>query len=160
MASPQHWLIVTWTAHYLPTFLRLLSFISPLSLTKICNEKLLKVPRKNLKACAHRSLSYQARTVWNSLPSAIRQSPSLVYFKTNLKTHRFVKSFHHFQEVIQLTCPMGKGRKRGERVCACVCLYLQREETGVFFSFFFFFRRHRVMYLSIYMKEWMYAIRT
>ena len=49
------------------------------------HEKLLKVPRKNMKAFGHRFCRYQATTVWNLLPSAACQSHSFASFKTNLK---------------------------------------------------------------------------
>ena len=58
------------------------------------DKKLVKVPRINLNYCGYRSFSYQAPTVWNSLPSGLRQSPSLSSFKSNLKTYPFQNSFH------------------------------------------------------------------
>ena len=38
---------------------------------RLNDEKLLKVPRMNLKSFGYRSFSYQAPTVWNSLPSGL-----------------------------------------------------------------------------------------
>ena len=82
----------------LPPYLSsILVIYQPFRSLRSSHEKLFKVPRKNLKAFGPRSFSYQALTVWNSLPSAIRQPPSLASFKTILKIHPFVKSFHHSQ---------------------------------------------------------------
>ena len=61
------------------------------------HEKLLKVPRKNLKAFGHCSFSYQVPTVWNSFPSAIRRPPSLASFKPSfhLSLNREGRWGHH-----------------------------------------------------------------
>ena len=57
------------------------------------SEKLLKLPKRNMKTVGYRSFSYQAPTIWNSLPVEIRNSPTLQKFKTSLKTHFFRLAF-------------------------------------------------------------------
>ncbi len=56
-------------------------------------ERLLKIPKTNLKTFGERSFGYTAPTVWNSLPADLRASPSLPTFKVNLKTHFFRQAF-------------------------------------------------------------------
>ena len=56
-------------------------------------ERLLNIPKTNLKTFGERSFCYIAPTVWNSLPADLRASPSLPTFKVNLKTHFFRKAF-------------------------------------------------------------------
>ena len=56
-------------------------------------ERLLKIPKTNLKNFGERSFCYIAPTVWNSLPADLRASPSLPTFKTNLKMHLFRQTF-------------------------------------------------------------------
>ena len=48
-------------------------------------ERLLKIPKTNLKTFGERSFGYIAPTVWNSPPA----SPSLPTVKADLKTHVF-----------------------------------------------------------------------
>ena len=45
------------------------------------NEKLLKIPKRNLKSVGDRSFSFIAPTVWNSLPASLRNLPTLSDFK-------------------------------------------------------------------------------
>ena len=52
-------------------------------------EKLLKVPKRNTKTFGERSFSFLAPSVWNSLPSDLRNSSTLPLFKSRLKTHLF-----------------------------------------------------------------------
>ena len=47
----------------------------------------------NLKTAGERSFLFQAPNVWNSLPSEIRPSPSLLSFKHSLNTHSFRQTF-------------------------------------------------------------------
>ena len=56
-------------------------------------ERLLKLPRVNLKTAGERSFHVTATAVWNSLPGSIRQIQSLPQFKKHLKTHLFRKAF-------------------------------------------------------------------
>ena len=48
-----------------------------------------KFPHFKLKTYAGRSFSYIAPYLWNQLPDAIRQEPSLSTFQSNVKTHLF-----------------------------------------------------------------------
>ena len=57
------------------------------------NQKLLKLPKRNLKTFGYRSFSYQAPIIWNSLPLEIRNSRTLQQFKVSLKTHFFRLAF-------------------------------------------------------------------
>jgi len=50
----------------------------------------LHVPISRL-ACGKHSFSHSAAPLWNNLPINIRESPSIVTFKCNLKTHLFPK---------------------------------------------------------------------
>ena len=56
------------------------------------SEKLLNVPRKNLKM-GYRSFSSSLPRIWNSLPSTLRDIPTLSLFKTRLKTHLYQTAF-------------------------------------------------------------------
>ena len=56
-------------------------------------EKLLKVPKYNLKTSGLRTFHVQATLCWNSLPSGLRDSPSLPTFQKKLKTHLFSSHF-------------------------------------------------------------------
>ena len=58
------------------------------------SEKLLKIPKFNLKTVGYRSFSYSAPTIWNSLPLSLRNSPSLPQFKKDLKTYLFRQAFY------------------------------------------------------------------
>lgn len=59
-------------------------------------ERLLVLPSSSCvrtKSYGERSFYYQAPSIWNSLPSSIRNAPSLSAFKSNLKTHLFKQSY-------------------------------------------------------------------
>jgi len=56
-------------------------------------EKLLKVPKRNIKTFGELSFSFLAPSVWNSLPSDLRNSSTLPLFKSRLKTHLFTTAF-------------------------------------------------------------------
>ena len=58
-----------------------------------CLERLLKIPKTNLKTFGERSFGYVVLTGWNSLPADLRASPSLPTFKVNLKMHFFCQAF-------------------------------------------------------------------
>ena len=53
----------------------------------------LKIPNVRTKSYGHRSFSYAAPLVWNSLPRDIRHIDSTSTFRTALKTHLFRISF-------------------------------------------------------------------
>ena len=58
------------------------------------DKKLLQVPHFKLKTYGGRSFSYIAPYLWNQLPDAIRQAPSVETFKFNLKTYLFDQVFN------------------------------------------------------------------
>ena len=62
------------------------------NLCSLC-EKLLKVPKHNTKTFGECSFSFLAPSVWNSLPSGLRNSSTLPLFKSRLKTHLFTTAF-------------------------------------------------------------------
>ena len=53
----------------------------------------LEIPKTILKTYGDRSFSFGAAKEWNKLPLGIRQSPSVMSFKTQLKTHLFKQHF-------------------------------------------------------------------
>ena len=57
------------------------------------NEKLLKIPKRNLKSFGQRSFSFMAPSLWNSLPATLRNVPTLSQFKSQLKTSLFAQAF-------------------------------------------------------------------
>ena len=54
---------------------------------------LLTVKRYNLERYGRRSFSVAGPSLWNALPSAIRNSVSLPAFRSSLKTHLFREAF-------------------------------------------------------------------
>ena len=62
-------------------------------------ERLLKIPKTNLKIFGARSFGYIAPTMWNSLPADLRASTSLRQsFKAKLKTDLFRSESVHTRE--------------------------------------------------------------
>ena len=53
----------------------------------------LRVPKTRLKTYGDRSFKAAAAQEWNQLPMAIKQSPSLDTFKTNIKTYLFKECY-------------------------------------------------------------------
>ena len=102
-----HWLPVKYRIQYKLTTLAFLHFDStllpylssslcpyqPLRSLRSLTERLLKIPKTNLKTFGERSFGDIAPTVWNSLPADLRASPSLPAFKANLKTYFFRQAF-------------------------------------------------------------------
>ena len=76
----------------LPAYLSLCTYQSSRTL-RSSNEKLLKVPRRNMKTVGERSFSFIAPSVWNALPVSLRNQPTLREFKAGLKTHLFTGAF-------------------------------------------------------------------
>ena len=70
-----------------------LSAYQPPRTLRSSSEKLLKIPKKNLKLVGERSFSFLAPTTWNSLPCKLRNSPTLPTFKKHLKTFFFRQAF-------------------------------------------------------------------
>ena len=56
-------------------------------------EKLLKIPKRNLKSFGQCSFSFMAPSLWNSLPATLRNVPTLSQFKSQLKTFLFAQAF-------------------------------------------------------------------
>ena len=56
-------------------------------------QNLLVVKRYNLECYGRRSFSVAGPSLWNALPSAIRNSMSLPAFRSSLKTHLFREAF-------------------------------------------------------------------
>ncbi len=102
-----HWLPVRYRIQYklatlsfrhfdgtlLPYLSSSLSTYQPSRCLRSSTERLLKIPKTNLKTFGERSFGYIAPSVWNSLPADLRASPSLPTFKVNLKTHFFRQAF-------------------------------------------------------------------
>ena len=83
----------------LPPYLSvLLTTYQPSRSLRSASEKLLVPPTFNLKTAGDRSFQFLAPSVWNSLPSEIRDLSSLSVFKTHLKTYLFRKAFPCFDE--------------------------------------------------------------
>jgi len=102
-----HWLPVKFRIQYklavfafryfegtLPPYLASsLSTYQPTRSLRSSSEKLLIIPRVNLKSAGERSFYFIAPTVWNSLPNSVRDTTTLSQFKTKLKTHLFRQAF-------------------------------------------------------------------
>ena len=58
------------------------------------SKSLLKVPSAKLVSYGHRCFSFVAPRLWNSLPTNITESCSLLDFKTCIKTYLFNKSYN------------------------------------------------------------------
>jgi hypothetical protein len=102
-----HWLPIAFRIQYkvavlayrhfdgtLPPYLSyVLCTYQPPRALRSSSDKLLKIPRVNLKSAGERSFSFAAPVVWNSLPKSLRNIPIFSQFKTNLKTHLFRLAF-------------------------------------------------------------------
>ena len=78
----------------LPPYLSsVLHIYQPPRVLRSSSEKLLKIPRVNLKSAGERSFHFAAPTVWNSLPSSLRNITNFLQFKAHLKTHLFRQAF-------------------------------------------------------------------
>ena len=102
-----HWLPVKFCCQYKITTLAYCHFkgsLPPYLSSSLCTyepsrslqsskEKLLKIPKRNLKSFRKHSFSFMAPSVWNSLPADLRNLPTLSQFKSNLKTFLFAQAF-------------------------------------------------------------------
>ena len=101
-----HWLPVKYHVQYkfatlafrhfdgtLPPYLSSLCTYQPSRSLCSSTERLLKIPKTNLKIFGECSFGYIAPTVWNWLPADLRASPCLPAFKANLKTFLFRQAF-------------------------------------------------------------------
>ena len=85
-----------------PAYLHsLLNYHNPTRSLRSANTNLLSVPRVRI-AFASRGFSVAAPTVWNSLPSGIRDSSSTHTFRRLLKTHCFQQAFGSPQRLTQV----------------------------------------------------------
>ena len=77
-----------------PSYVRdLLTPYTPSRQLRSSSKDLLSIPHFNLKTYGARSFSVAAPTLWNSLPSDIKNSSSVSLFKHKLKTFLFQKAF-------------------------------------------------------------------
>lgn len=78
----------------LPPYLSdtLSEYVPPRAL-RSTREKLLRIPKCNLKTAGERSFCYLAPRLWNSLPVSLREKGTLSSFKADLKTHLFRQAF-------------------------------------------------------------------
>ena len=56
-------------------------------------ERLVKIPKTDLKTFGRSFFSYATPTVWNSLRADLKASPSLQTFKAKINTHLFHQTF-------------------------------------------------------------------
>uniref|UniRef100_A0A3B3HMF5 Reverse transcriptase domain-containing protein n=1 Tax=Oryzias latipes TaxID=8090 RepID=A0A3B3HMF5_ORYLA len=103
-----HWLPVHFRIHFkilllvfkslhglAPLYLsELLTPYSPARCLRSADQMLLEVPRSRRKLRGDRAFAVAAPKLWNTLPLAIREAPSLSIFKTRLKTHFYALAFN------------------------------------------------------------------
>ena len=77
----------------LPYLSSSLCIYEPSRSLRSCKEKLLKIPKRNLRSFRELSFSFMAPSTWNSLPANPRNLPTLSQFKSNLKTFLFAQAF-------------------------------------------------------------------
>ena len=78
-----------------PSYLRdMLGEYVPSRPLRSANKRLLKPVTSKSQKAGGRALSHHAPSLWNSLPSHLRELNTLSKFKTALKTHLFVKTFN------------------------------------------------------------------
>ncbi len=61
--------------------------------TRSADTNLLKTPATKLLTCGDRAFQKATPTLWNDLPTNLRNIESLASFKTKLKTHLFTKYY-------------------------------------------------------------------
>lgn len=76
-----------------PVYIRnLLNIYTPRRTLRSQNDSsTLEVPKSRNVSLGDRSFAVAAPRLWNSLPSGIRDAPSLYSFKRSLKTHYFIE---------------------------------------------------------------------
>ena len=57
------------------------------------DNSLLLIPRTKCKIFTTRAFSVSALTLWNTLPRSLRELPTLLRFKCDLKTHLYQEAF-------------------------------------------------------------------
>ena len=85
------WPIAISKGLYLRIFLHPSATMNHLDVSEL--QKLLKIPKRNLKSFGEHSFSFMAPSVWNSLPADLRNLLTLSQFKSNLKTFLFTQAF-------------------------------------------------------------------
>ena len=89
-------LLITYKApnNLAPSYIRdlLIPYI-PSRQLRSSSKNLLSIPHVNLRTYGARAFSVAAPTPWNTLPSDIKNSPSVSVFKNRLKTSLFKKAF-------------------------------------------------------------------
>ena len=76
---------------YLPDLL--LVYSPKRNLPSSSDSRILRIPKLRTKTFRHRSFSFSAPTIWNSLPSELRHADSIQKFKLALRTHP-LRKFH------------------------------------------------------------------
>ena len=66
---------------------------TPVRSLRSSTQRMLVVPRTKLKTFGDRAFSVASPSVWNYLPSDIKDSGSLYLFKNKLKTHLFCMAY-------------------------------------------------------------------
>ena len=78
----------------LPGYLsQTLCVYEPTRILRSSREKLLKVPNRSTKTFGNGSFNFLPLSIWNSLPSDLRDSSTPLPFKSRLKTHLFMIAF-------------------------------------------------------------------
>ena len=80
-----------------PSYIRdlLIPYISSCQQRSL-SKNLLSIPHFNLRTYGARSFSVAVPKLWNTLPSDIKNSPSVSVFKTDLKLSFLKKHFYNF----------------------------------------------------------------
>ena len=80
-----------------PSYIRdlLIPYISSCQ-QRSSSKNLLSIPHFNLRTYGARSFSVAVPKLWNTLPSDIKNSPSVSVFKTDLKLSFLKKHFYNF----------------------------------------------------------------
>ena len=77
-----------------PSYIRdLLKWHTPSRSLRSSHELLLEIPKTRLKSFGDRAFSAAAPRLWNSIPLALRSSPSTTTFKAHLKTYLFKDAY-------------------------------------------------------------------
>ena len=71
----------------------LLVYTPKRNLRSSSDNRILCIPKLRTKTFGHRSFSFAASTIWNSLPSELRYTDSIQKFKSVQKTHIFRKFY-------------------------------------------------------------------
>ena len=87
------------------------------------NEKLLKLPKQNLRSFRQCSFSFMAPSVWNSLPATFRNVTTLSQFKSHPRTFLFAQAFQQ-NLVLRL-------KKDGVSVWLVECRWMLMDREGV-----------------------------